>query len=181
LDGPAGQGNNRVIDWLPEEPAMHKTRNSLPEKVRKKVTALLSARLADAIDLSLQTKQAHWNVKGPNFIALHELFDSVHDVVAGKVDELAERLTALGGVAEGTVQAVGKRSSLPAYPLVIHSGDDHLEALARALAAFGGGTRDAISTAVAAGDEVTADLFNEITGAIDQQLWFVEAHLQAAA
>jgi starvation-inducible DNA-binding protein len=160
---------------------MHKTRNSLPEKTRKKMASLLGARLADAIDLSLQTKQAHWNVKGPSFIALHELFDSIHGVVEGQVDSLAERLTALGGVAEGTVQAVSKRSSLPAYPLAIRSGSDHLEALARVLAAFGGLTREAIGAAAAAGDEVTADLFNEITGDIDKQLWFVEAHLQAGA
>ena len=160
---------------------MHKTRNTLSEKVRKKVAALLSARLADAIDLSLQSKHAHWNVKGPNFIALHELFDSVHDVVESKVDELAERLTALGGVAEGTLQAVGRRSSLAPYPLAIRSGTDHLEALARVIASFGGLTREAIDAAAAAGDEVTADLFNGITGDIDKQLWFIEAHLQAGA
>jgi len=160
---------------------MHKTRNTLSEKVRKKIAALLSARLADAIDLSLQLKQAHWNVKGPNFIALHELFDSVHDVVESRVDGLAERLTALGGVAEGTIQAVGKRSSLPAYPLAIRSGTDHLQALARVLAAFGGLTRAAIGAAAAAGDEVTADLFNASTGEIDKQLWLIEANLQAGA
>ena len=160
---------------------MHKTRNTLPEKVRKKVVGLLSARLADAVDLSLQLKQAHWNVKGPNFIALHELFDAVHGVVESQVDDLAERVTALGGVAEGTVQAVAKRSSLTPYPLAIRSGTDHLEALARVLAAFGGLMRGAIATAAAAGDEVTADLFTAITAAIDKQLWFVEAHLQAGA
>ncbi len=160
---------------------MYKTRNSLPEKARKKLTALLSTRLADAIDLSLQLKQAHWNVKGPNFIALHQLFDSVHEVVDSKVDALAERLTALGGIAEGTVQAVSKRTSLTPYPLAIRSGTDHLEALSRVLGTFGGLTRTAIAAAVLAGDEVTADLFNQVTAAIDQQLWLVEAHLQAGA
>jgi len=158
---------------------MHKTRNSLAEKTRKQSVTLLSTRLADAIDLSLQLKQAHWNVKGPHFIALHELFDDVHGVVESKVDELAERITALGGVAEGTVQAVGKRSTLGAYPLTLTSGRAHVEALAKALAAFGGSTRTAIAAASAVGDEVTADLFNEITGEIDKQLWFLEAHLQA--
>lgn len=160
---------------------MHKSRIELSEKVRRKVTTLLSARLADAIDLSLQLKQAHWNVKGPNFIALHELFDAIHAVVEPKVDELAERMTALGAVAEGTVQAVARRSSLTSYPLAIRDGQAHLQALARALAAFGGQTRAAIAAASAAGDEVTADLFNEITGEIDKQLWFIEAHLQADA
>jgi starvation-inducible DNA-binding protein len=161
--------------------AMHKSRIEISDKVRRKVSSLLSASLADAIDLSLQLKQAHWNVKGPNFIALHELFDEVHGVVESKVDELAERLTALGGVAEGTVQAVSKRSSLSPYPLAIRNGREHLEALAGALAAFGGSARKSIGAASAAGDEVTADLFNEITGDIEKQLWFIEAHLQADA
>jgi starvation-inducible DNA-binding protein len=157
---------------------MHKSRIVLSEKIRRKVAPLLADRLADAIDLSLQLKQAHWNVKGPQFIALHELFDSIYGVVAAKVDTLAERLTALGGTAEGTLQIVGKRSSLPAYPVKMTRGEDHLEAVAAVLAMFGGLTRLAIDLCDEAGDKVTADLFNEVTGEIDQQLWFVEAHLQ---
>lgn len=160
---------------------MHKTRIDLAEKTRKKIVNLLSVRLADAIDLALQAKQAHWNVKGPQFIALHELFDAIHGVVEGHVDELAERLTALGGVAEGTVQIVVKRTSLDAYPLAISAGSEHLEALAAALATFARLAREAIDTADAAGDKVTADLFTGIAAAIDQQLWLVEAHLQADA
>jgi starvation-inducible DNA-binding protein len=157
---------------------MHKSRIVLSDKIRRKVAPLLADRLADAIDLSLQLKQAHWNVKGPHFIALHELFDSVHALVLAKVDMLAERLTTLGGTAEGTLQAVAKRSSLPAYPLKMTRGEDHLEAVAAVLAVFGGLTRLAIDLCDEAGDKVTADLFNEITGEIDQQLWLVEAHLQ---
>jgi len=157
---------------------MHKTRIALSEKTRKKVAPVLADRLADAIDLSLQLKQAHWNVKGPHFVALHQLFDSIHAVIIAKVDQLAERLAALGGTAEGTVQAVSRRSGLPAYSLKTTSGDEHLEAVAAALAAFGGLTRAAIDTCDEVGDKVTADLFNEITGEVDQQLWFVEAHLQ---
>ena len=157
---------------------MHKSRIVLSDKIRRKVAPLLADRLADAIDLSLQLKQAHWNVKGPHFIALHELFDSVHAVVVAKVDMLAERLTTLGGTAEGTLQAVGKRSSLPGYPVKMTRGEDHLEAVAAVLAVFGGLTRLAIDICDEAGDKVTADLFNEITGEMDQQLWFVEAHLQ---
>lgn len=160
---------------------MHPTRNDLPARTRARLEKLLNQRLADALDLEAASKQAHWNVKGPNFIALHELFDAIHAVVEPKVDELAERMTALGAVAEGTVQAVARRSSLTSYPLAIRDGQAHLQALARALAAFGGQTRAAIAAASAAGDEVTADLFNEITGEIDKQLWFIEAHLQADA
>jgi starvation-inducible DNA-binding protein len=160
---------------------MHKTRIDLPEKTRKKVVNLLSVRLADGIDLYLQVKQAHWNVKGPNFIALHELFDEVGAVVQAKVDDLAERLSTLGGVAEGTAPVVAKRTSLEAYPLDISGGPEHLDAVATALATFARLTREAIDTCDGIGDKVTADLFNEVTGEVDKQLWKVEAHLQAQA
>lgn len=163
------------------ETPVHKTRIDLSEKTRRKVVNLLSVRLADAIDLKLQAKQAHWNVKGPNFIALHELFDEIAGVVDGHVDDLAERITALGGVAEGTSQVVAKRTSLDGYPLEATAGKQHLDALANALSTFARLTREAIDTCDDVGDKVTADLFNEITGSIDKQLWLVEAHLQASA
>ena len=147
---------------------MHKTSIDIDGEAREQLVALLNQELADTFDLYSQTKQAHWNVKGPHFIALHELFDSVHAVVVAKVDMLAERLTTLGGTAEGTLQAVGKRSSLPGYPVKMTRGEDHLEAVAAVLAVFGGLTRLAIDICDEAGDKVTADLFNEITGEIVQ-------------
>ncbi len=155
---------------------MHKTRIVLSETIRQAIAPVLATRLADAIDLSLQLKQAHWNVKGPQFIALHELFDAIHTVLNAQVDALAERLAALGGTPEGTVQAVARRSVLAAYPLNITRGDQHLDAVASALASFGGLTRAAIDDCDAAGDKVTADLLTAITAEIDKQLWFVEAH-----
>jgi len=159
--------------------ALHPTRNDLATRTRSTVCDLLNARLADAIDLASQVKQAHWNVKGPNFIGLHGLFDAIHGVVDGQVDELAERITALGGVAAGTVAAVARASTLAAYPRDIVRGADHLDALAQGLAAYGGGLRKAIGGAGKAGDDVTADLFTGMTADIDKQLWLVEAHLQA--
>lgn len=156
---------------------MHKTRNDMPVKTRKKVVELLNARLVDAIDLSLQAKQAHWNVRGPNFIALHELFDKIAEHAEEQVDALAERITALGGTAVGTVRAVASRSTLKAYPENINSGEAHLQALAAAIATAAKASREAIEIADDLDDEVTADLFNEITGALDKDLWFVEAHL----
>jgi len=159
--------------------ALHPTRNDLVTRNRSKACDLLNARLADAIDLASQVKQAHWNVKGPNFIGLHGLFDAIHGVVDGQVDELAERITALGGVAAGTVAAVARASTLAAYPRDIVRGADHLDALAQGLAAYGGGLRKAIGGAGKAGDDVTADLFTGMTADIDKQLWLVEAHLQA--
>src|SRR2546428_6186199 len=140
---------------------MFKTKNDLSETIRGKVIELLNARLADAIDLQTQAKQAHWNVKGPNFIALHELFDKVADEVEEFTDEIAERAVQLGGVALGTVQAVAKKSRLSAYPLELASGKEHVAALSNALAKFGASARAAIDTAAKDGDMDTADLFTE--------------------
>ena len=158
---------------------MFKTKNDLPEATRVKVIEILNSRLADCKDLQTQTKQAHWNVKGPNFIGLHELFDKINEEVDEYVDEIAERAVQLGGVAEGTARVVAKRSSLPEYPLNIADGRSHVEALSSALAAFGKGARKAINETNDLGDLDTADLFTEISRGIDKWLWFVEAHLQA--
>ena len=158
---------------------MFKTKNDLSEGIRSKMVELLNARLADAIDLQTQTKQAHWNVKGPNFIALHELFDKVNEDVEDYVDDLAERAVQLGGAAEGTARLVAQRSSLTEYPANTVDGRSTVEALSSALAAFGKLARKAIDTANDAGDLDTADLFTEISRGTDKWLWFVEAHLQA--
>jgi len=159
--------------------ALHRTKNDLPEANRAKLCELLGSRLSSAIDLYLQVKQAHWNVKGPHFIALHELFDKVGEIVEGSVDDLAERIVQLGGTAKGTVQVVGKETSLKAYPLEITNGTDHVEALSNALASFGEQARSAIALATELDDADTADLFTEISREIDKQLWFVEAHAGA--
>jgi starvation-inducible DNA-binding protein len=135
----------------------------------------------DAIDLALQAKQAHWNVKGPHFQQLHELFDAIHTNVQVHVDDLAERIVQLGGTADGTVQAVATQSSLPAYPPSATKGRDHLEALAGSMAAFGKAVRGAIDEAATLGDADTADLFTEISRGCDKDLWFVESHLHADA
>jgi len=140
---------------------------------------LLNQQLADGLDLGLQAKQAHWNVKGPNFIGLHGLFDKVAEAVEEFSDEIAERAIELGGVAFGTVQVITKQSRLAPYPLHITSGKEHTAALSSALAAFGASTRAAIDAAGEAGDADTADLFTEVSRGVDKLLWFVEAHAQA--
>src|SRR6186997_2755235 len=116
---------------------MYSTKNDLPETTRAKVIELCNGRLADAIDLQTQCKQAHWNVKGPDFIALHKLFDEVNDAVEEYVDLIAERAVQLGGVADGTARVVAKRSSLPEYPVKEGDGRAHADALSSALSAFG--------------------------------------------
>lgn len=158
---------------------LHPSRIDLPDHVRAAMIGLLNARLADAVDLSTQLKQAHWNVKGPNFIALHELFDRIHDSVTGHVDEIAERVTTLGGTAAGTVAAAAKGSTLPAYPPDVHAGSDHIDAVTIALSKFGKNVRRAIERAGDIGDADTEDLFVEVSRDMDKQLWLVEAHVQA--
>jgi starvation-inducible DNA-binding protein len=157
---------------------MWQTLNDLPERVRADAIAILNQQLADALDLHLQAKQAHWNVKGPNFIALHELFDEVEEELEEHADDIAERAVALGGTAYGTARTAAKRSRLDEYPLEIFAGKDHVAALSAALAAFGKSTRAAIDAAAALGDADTADLFTGVSRGVDKLLWKVEAHNQ---
>ncbi|HEX7079559.1 MAG TPA: DNA starvation/stationary phase protection protein Dps [Gammaproteobacteria bacterium] len=158
---------------------MYKTKIDIAENTRKAAIDLLQARLADAVDLVTQAKQAHWNVKGPNFIALHELFEKVAEDGREHADLIAERITALGGLAEGTAAVVAERSALPRYPLDVTESAAHIEALSTALAAFGKAVRAAIHATAEMGDEVTADLFTEVCRTVDKNLWLVEAHTQA--
>ena len=161
-----------------ETPTLHETRNDLPEKTRTRMVDLLNQQLADTSDLYSQTKQAHWNVKGRHFIALHKFFDDLAAVVEPFIDELAERVTALGGTAMGTARMTAGSSSLKEYPAGIFDGNDHLRVLTDRYAAYAASTRAAIGKSDDAGDPTTADLFTQISREIDKQLWFIEAHLQ---
>ncbi len=155
------------------------TRNSLPEKTRIEIAALLQERLTDSIDLMMQSKQAHWNVKGHNFIALHELFDKVYTDTGRFVDLIAERIVQLGGIAQGTIRVAAKKSSLPEYPLDITSGKKHVAELAHAIAFYGELVRKATATATQLEDADTADILTEVSRGADMNLWFVEAHEQS--
>ncbi len=155
------------------------TKNDLPEDKRVEVIGLLNQRLAEAIDLQTQCKQAHWNVKGPSFIALHKLFDDVNEDVENYVDLIAERVVQLGGVAEGTIGAAQQRSKLPDYPIGIATGPEHVAALSDALGAFGRAARIAIEEMNELEDADSADVLTEISRGVDKWLWFVEAHQQA--
>jgi starvation-inducible DNA-binding protein len=160
---------------------MYKTKIDLSEKCRRNVVAILNDRLADAIDLQSQVKQAHWNVKGPHFIALHELFDKISDAILEQIDVIAERITSLGGTAEGTVAVAAKRSKLKNYPLSITAGKDHLFYLSTQLSAFGKAIRAAIDDTAKLGDADSADLCTGISRDLDKYLWLLEAHLQDKA
>lgn len=156
---------------------MYQTKNDIPEKTRSMLVELLNARLADSVDLMHQAKEAHWNVKGPSFIALHKLFDEIVDSAEGYMDLIAERVVQLGGAAEGTVQVVAQRTTLTPYPVAVSAQRDHVEALSSALAVYGKGARKAIDESDELGDKDTADIFTEISRGVDKYLWFVEAHL----
>jgi len=157
---------------------MYETSNDLDSTTRRSAITMLNEHLADAIDLHLQAKQAHWNIKGPHFVGLHELFDRIAAQADEYSDLLAERGVALGGVAQGTLQAVSAQSQLREYPLEIGDWRAHVQAMRDALATFGRGVRKAIDDATALNDADTADLFTEISRGVDKSLWMVEAHVQ---
>jgi starvation-inducible DNA-binding protein len=160
---------------------MQKTHNTLSEQIRIQSVELLNKHLAAAIDLHAQLKQAHWNVRGPSFIAIHELFDRVSTEVENYSDMIAERAGGLGGTANGTIQVAVEHSFLIPYPLGVADEMQHLFAVSGALAAFGGSVIEAIAKSTEIEDATTADLFTEISRGVDQQLWFVESHLEPKA
>jgi starvation-inducible DNA-binding protein len=155
------------------------TRIDIPEDARTKLVELLNARLADSFDLYSQLKQAHWNVKGSDFIQLHALYDDVAESVLEFVDAIAERATSLGGLALGTARMAADATTLDEYPLDAVSGKETVRVVADRLATFGAAVRAASDASDELGDQDTADLFTEVSRAIDKHLWFVEAHLQA--
>ena len=156
--------------------ALHATRNTLPKNIRNKSVDLLGESLTTAIDLQRQAKQAHWNVQGPNFIALHLLFDEVHAAAVEWADLSAERLVALGGTADGRIQQTAKKTPLEQYPLELKDGADHVRQLAGALAKYGHQIREAIIASGDSGDPTTSDLFTQISRGVDEYLWKVEVH-----
>lgn len=158
-----------------------KTRNGLKSNAKTVSIEVLNARLADAIDLALLTKQAHWNIKGPQFIALHEMIDTFRAEIDGHADTIAERVVQLGGTALGTSQVVAKESKLTAYPTDVYKSKDHLAALIDRYGTAADLVREAIEQTDDAGDADTADIFTAYSRALDKALWFLEAHVQENA
>lgn len=158
--------------------AMVPTHIDIAEPTREQMIALLNQQLADTFDLQSQLKQAHWNIKGPQFIALHELFDELAENIEGHVDTIAERAVALGGVAMGTARMAAASSRLPDYPADVTAGMDHVRCLVDRYAQLAASTRQAIDRAAEIGDADTADLFTGVSRDLDKYLWFLEAHIQ---
>ncbi len=150
----------------------------IASNTKSAMIALLNAQLADAIDLALITKQAHWNLKGPTFIAVHEFLDEVRDDIDEHVDIIAERVAQLDGVALGTIQSVAKATKLPPYPTEIRKVEDHLKALTEHFAAVSKSAREGIDTADEAGDADTTDILTAYSRALDKNLWFIKSHLE---
>jgi len=155
------------------------TRIDIPSDAREQLIELLNARLADSFDLYSQLKQAHWNVKGSDFIQLHELYDAVAESVLEYVDTIAERATALGGLALGTARMAAETTTLDEYPVDAVDGMETVAVVADRLASYGASVREGIEAATELDDQDTADLFTEVSRTIDKHLWFVEAHLQS--
>jgi starvation-inducible DNA-binding protein len=158
--------------------ATYKSHNDLSANAKAVSIGILNARLADSIDLALLTKQAHWNIKGPQFIALHEMIDGFRTEIDEHVDTIAERVVQLGGTALGTTQTVTKGTTLAPYPTDIYSSKDHLGALIQRYGKVANAVRSAIDETDDAGDADTADLFTAYSRALDKALWFLEAHVQ---
>jgi len=157
---------------------LHKTNNDTKNNAKAASMEILQARLADGIDLALVTKQAHWNLKGPQFIGVHLMLDGFRTEQDEYTDMMAERIIQLGGTARGTVQEVGRETSLKSYPTDIYSVADHIAALIERYAAFANAVRQGIQDTDEAGDAGTADLLTEVSRGLDKQLWFLEAHTQ---
>ncbi len=158
--------------------ANHKTLNDLKSNAKKVAIEILNARLADAIDLALLTKQAHWNLKGPQFIAIHEMLDGFRTTIDGHVDTIAERAVQLGGMAHGTSQTVAEKTTLKPYPTDISKTKDHLAALIERYGVVANSVRAAIDETDEAGDADSADIFTAFSRDLDKSLWFLEAHVQ---
>jgi starvation-inducible DNA-binding protein len=156
----------------------HPSRNNLPSNARSVAIELLNARLADGLDLALITKQAHWNLKGLQFIGIHEMLDGFRAKQDEFNDTMAERIAQLGGTAFGTTQDITRSSQLAAYPTDIYAIQDHIAALIDRFSVAANSVRASIDEADEAGDADTADIFTEVSRGLDKQLWFLEAHTQ---
>ena len=157
---------------------MFNTYNSLPKDDRKKVVKLLNQSLANLTDLYSQTKQAHWNVTGRFFYTLHKLFDELAELVEGHIDPMAERITALGGVAHGTVRNAAEASILKEFPVQKAGELDYVKALIERYALVAKSVRESIEDSTKLGDANTADLFTAVSRDLDKALWFLEAHVR---
>ena len=156
---------------------MYKTPSSLSESVRASVASTLNQRLADGLDLHSQIKVAHWNIRGPQFPALHPLFEQFAIQLAVRNDEIAERAVTLGGHAIGTARQVAKGSRLPEYPTETTRDLEHVKALADRIDVYLEGVRESRKLAEQHGDTDTYDLLSAVVSELEKNNWFLRATL----
>lgn len=150
---------------------------ALPDDAKKTLVATLNVALATTTDLHSQVKQAHWNIKGPQFFARHELFDTMARRLRDFADSIAERATTLGGYAEGTSRLSAEASRLPEYDLRAVDGKHHIKVLVDRFSEYTKFVRSAIQEAADSGDPATEDLYTEVLRATELDMWFLESHL----
>lgn len=158
---------------------MYKSPSQLPEEARVTISDVLNARLSDGLDLHSQIKVAHWNIKGPNFAALHPLFETFAVALANYNDEIAERAVTLGGRAYGTVRHAAKTSKLSEYPQETTRDLEHVKLLADRFEKYLEGARDSRTTAEKLGDADTVDLFTRLVQEFEKHAWFLRASLES--
>jgi starvation-inducible DNA-binding protein len=156
---------------------MYPSPSQLPEDARQKLSQALNQRLADGLDLHSQIKVAHWNIKGPQFAALHPLFETFAVGLAAFNDAMAERAVTLGGRALGTVRHVAGASRLPEYPQDTSRDRDHVRLLAERFEAFLVGLRQSRAVAEELRDIDTVDLFTGVITDFEKHDWFLRASL----
>ncbi|WP_271783823.1 DNA starvation/stationary phase protection protein Dps [Aquimarina algiphila] len=145
---------------------------------KEQLIKILNQQLADTIDLNSQVKQAHWNVKGSNFYTLHQMFDEFASETLEFIDIIAERITALGGVAEGGVVTVSRKTRLESSLGNFQVEESVVKELSLKYQQLSSSTREAINFSEDLRDAATADLFTEVVRGLDKTLWMLEAHIQ---
>lgn len=158
---------------------MYKSPNPLPEDARVKLADSLNARLADGLDLHSQIKVAHWNIKGPQFAALHPLFETFAVSLAAHNDSIAERAVTLGAKAYGTVRHVAKISKLPEYPQETARDMDHVRLLSERIEKYLDGIRQSRGLGEELGDTDSVDLLTGIVTEFEKHAWFLRASLES--
>jgi starvation-inducible DNA-binding protein len=152
------------------------SRNGLSKSTRRAVVDRLNVHLATLTDLYTQSKHAHWNVRGREFYQLHKLFDEIAELVEEHIDPLAERITALGGIAHGTVRMAAANTPLDEFPTEPSEDLNYVFALADRVGRAANDLRTGIDETDEAGDVVTSDLLTGIVHDLDKALYFLEAH-----
>jgi starvation-inducible DNA-binding protein len=158
---------------------MHRSPSPLPEQTRSTLSDTLNERLADGLDLHSQIKVAHWNIKGPQFAALHPLFETFAVSLAAHNDSVAERAVTLGGKAYGTSRHVAKASRLPDYPQETSKDLEHVRLLADRIESYLTGVREGRKVAEQHQDTDTVDLLTGIITEFEKHAWFLRASLES--